>query len=166
MPPLLAALPAIAAIAGIGAAGTTIGLDIANSGGGTPAPTATTSAAPTPAQLASTLAAQKAAVAQQLPTEEGLTSGFANPGYYAQQGGLAAGVAGQPGGAGASLQAVEQALGLPPGSLSGLGNLTGGGATAAIAKPFKPVGSGQTNAGAFPNDPTALSDFVRSFIST
>ena len=159
MPPLLAALPAIAAIAGIGAAGTTIGLDIANSGGpSTPSPTTPLApVGPTPAQQAQTTLQQKAAVGQQLPNIEGLTSGFANPDYYAQQGGVAAGTAGQPGGQGAAMLAVEQALGLPPGTL------TGGGTASATPKKFTPAGAGGTNQGAFPNSPADLSDFVGTF---
>jgi hypothetical protein len=159
MPPLIAALPAIAAAATIGAAGTTIGLDIANAGGGgTPsaAPATTTPAGPTPAQQLQ----QKEAVSQQLPTIEGLTSGFANPDYYAQQGGVAAGTAGQPGGNAAALRAVEQAFGLPPGSLSGLS--APGGTTGTPAK-FTPSGSGATNQGAFPTGTSQLSEFVNTF---
>jgi len=99
---------------------------------------------------------QKAAVGEQLPTIEGLTSGFANPGYYAQQGGVAAGTAGQPGGQSAALAAVEQALGLPTGTLSGAG---GPGAV----KKFTPAGAGAPNAGAFPSGPADLSQFVSTF---
>jgi hypothetical protein len=91
-----------------------------------------------------------------LPTIEGLTSGFANPDYYAQQGGVAAGTAGQPGGQGAALLAVEQALGLPQGTLTG-------GTASATPKKFTPAGAGGTNQGAFPTGPADLSDFVSTF---
>ncbi len=161
MPPLIAALPAIAAIASIGAAGTTIGLDIANAGGGgAPKPAA---AVPPPGPTSADQAAQQkqtqAAVAQQTPTIEGLTSGYANPGYYAQQGAVQAGVAGQPNADNSALRAVEQAFGLTPGSLAGG---SAGGASSA-AKPFTPAGVGDPKQGAFPTGTTDLSDFVNTF---
>jgi hypothetical protein len=162
MPPLIAALPGILAIAApvasIAAAGTTIGLDIANAGGPS-APKPTAPAGPTPAQQAQEQTQLKAAVGQQLPTLEGLTSGFANPGYYASQGALNAGVAGQPGGQNAAMAAVEKALGLPPGSLTG--GATGGG----TPTKFTPAGVGNsTAAGAFPQNQVNLSEFVDSFM--
>jgi hypothetical protein len=152
----MAFLPALAAIATIASAGTTVGLDIANSGGPS-APKTPAVTGPTPAQQQQTQLQEKAAVTQQLPTIEGLTSGFANPGYYAQQGATAAGVAGQPGGQNAAAAAVEKAFGLPPGTLSG---------ASGTPKAFKPVGTGQANTGAFPRDPVQLSDFVNSFVTT
>lgn len=160
MPPLIAALPAIAAIASIGAAGTTIGLDLANSGGpSTPKPVPPTG--PTPAQQQQDAAQKTAAVSQQLPTIEGLTSGYANPEYYGQQGALAAGVAGQSGGTGAAAAAVEKAFGLPPGTLSA--STGGGGGAPGTPQNFKPAGTGGTNQGAFPTGSTDLSEFVNTF---
>jgi len=157
MPPVLAALPLIAAIGGIASAGTTIGLDLANSGGpSTPKPTPT---GPTPSQQQQTQLQEKAAVSEQLPTVEGLTSGFANPEYYAQQGALTSGAASQPGGQNAAMAAVEQAFGLPPGSLSGTTSASAGG----TPKKFTPAGSGGTNQGAFPTGTTDLSEFVNTF---
>jgi len=156
MPPLIAALPAIAAIASIGSAGTAIGLDIANSGGGgskaTPPPVATT------AQQQQTQQAETAAVGQAAPTIEGLTSGYANPGYYAQQGSLQAGTAGEPNDQNASARAIEQAFGLPPGSIGG-----GGGGPSSSTKPFTPAGVGNPSQGAFPTGTTDLSSFVNTF---
>jgi hypothetical protein len=161
MPPIIAALPVIAAIAGIGAAGTTIGLDVANAGGPS-MPKPVPPAGPTPAQQQADAAQKTAAVGQQLPTIEGLTSGFANPDYYGQQGALAAGVAGESGGPGAAASAVEKAFGLPPGTLSGVSGGTGGGAPGTPQK-FTPAGTGGTNQGAFPPGETDLSSFVNTF---
>ena len=161
MPPLIAALPAIAAIASIGAAGTTIGLDLANAGGPSmPKPVPPTG--PTPAQQQADKAQKTAAIGQQLPTIEGLTSGYANPEYYGQQGSLAAGVAGQSGGAGAAAAAVEKAFGLPPGTLSASTGGGGGGAPGTPDK-FKPAGSGTSDVGAIPTGTTDLSPFLNTF---
>lgn len=149
-------LGVIASIVGIAGTGTEVGLSLANQPG-TPKPPTTTPAVPTPAQAAQTAEAQKAAVSQQLPTIEGLTSGYANPGYYSQQGALAAGTAGQPGGSASAMAAVEKAFGLPPGTLTG-----GGGGTPSTAN-FKPAGVGDTGQGAFPTGTTDLSNFVNTF---
>jgi hypothetical protein len=162
MPPIIAALPLIAAIGGIASAGTTIGLDLANSGGpSTPKPVPPTG--PTPAQQQADAAQKTAAVGQQLPTIEGLTSGYANPEYYGQQGALAAGVAGESGGTGAAASAVEKAFGLPPGTLSGVTGGGGGGRASGTPSKFTPAGTGGTNQGAFPTGETDLSSFVNTF---
>jgi hypothetical protein len=157
--PLLATL---AAIAGIVAAGTSVGVEgyqLANQPSTPKTPAAVPPPGPTPAQQAQTAANQTAAVGQQAPTLEGLTSGFANPGYYAQQGALAAGVAGQPGGQGSAAAAIEQTFGLPPGTLTG----GGGTAPSSAAKPFQPAGVGDPSQGAFPASTTDLSSFVSTF---
>jgi hypothetical protein len=161
MPPIIALLPAIAAIGTIASAGTSIGLEVANSGGGPPKPAV--APGPTPQQQAQTALQQKEAVGQQLPTIEGLTSGYANPEYYGQQGALAAGVAGQPGGTGAAAAAVEKAFGLPPGTLSAGGTGGGGGGAPGTPSKFTPAGTGGTNQGAFPTGTTDLSEFVNTF---
>lgn len=149
-------LGVIAAITSIAGTGTGLGLQLANQPDSPKPPAATTPAAPTPQQQAQTALQQKAAVSQQLPTIEGLTSGFANPEYYGQQGAIAAGVAGQPGGTGSAARAVEAAFGLPPGSLAG------GGSNATPAK-FTPAGTGTSSSGAFPTGPADLSEFVSTF---
>ena len=150
----------LAAIAGIASAGISGGLAIDNAVNAPsttpPNPSSTT---PTPAQQQQQITQQKAAVSQELPSIEGLTSGYANPGYYAQQAGSQAGV---PQSSNTALQAVEQAFGFPPGTLS---SGAGGGGTAAT-KPYTPAGTGGASDGAFPNSPVDLSNFVNSFVST
>jgi hypothetical protein len=155
--PLISTLAAIAGIASAGISGG-LAIDNAVSGPGTTPPTPSTT--PTPAQQQQTISQQKAAVSQQLPSIEGLTSGYANPGYYAQQGAAAAGT---PQSSNTALQAVEQAFGFPPGTLSSGG---GGGGGAPATKPYTPAGTGTASDGAFPNSPVDLSNFVNSFVST
>jgi hypothetical protein len=157
--PLLSTLAAVATIIG---AGTSAGLSIdqAVTAPGAPKPVAPTApAGPTPQQQQQTQAAQAAAVGQAAPAIEGLTSGFANPGYYAQQGALSAGVAGQPGGDASATRAIEQAFGLPPGSIAGGGS----GGPSTPAKPFTPSGVGDPSVGAFPTSTTDLSSYVNTF---
>jgi hypothetical protein len=154
-------LTTLAAVAGIIGAGTSAGLGIhqAVTAPGAPKPAAaTTPAGPTPAEQAQTQKQQQASVASTLPGIESLTSGYANPGYYAQQGGLAAGVAGQPGGDNAASRAIEQTFGLPPGSLSG----GGAGGPSSSSKPFTPA-TAETAQGAFPTGTADLSQFVNTF---
>lgn len=158
--PVLSTLATIATIVGAGVSVGATGYELANQPG-TPKPPITTPTAPTAAEAAQTAAAQKAAVGQQLPTIEGLTSGYANPGYYSQQGALAAGVAGQPGGESNAMAAVEKAFGFPPGTLTGIAG-GGGGTTPSTAK-FKPAGVSDTAQGAFPTGTTDLSNFVNTF---
>lgn len=158
-------LSALAAIGGLVSAGVSSGLAIDNAVSQPSNPTAGLNlndgpATPTAAQQQQTITQQKAAVGQQLPNVEGLTSGYANPGYYAQQGATAAGTAGTPTGNNSALEAVEQAFGLPAGSLS-----KGGGGGAAPTS-FPATGTGAATAGAFPNSPVDLSNFVNSFVST
>ena len=158
--PLLSSLAAIATIVGAATSVGVEGYQLSNQPG-TPKPPGP-APGPTPAQQAQTQATQTAAVGQQLPTLEGLTSGYANPEYYGQQGALAAGVAGQSGGAGAAASAVEKAFGLPPGTLSGVkGGGTGGGP--GTPDKFKPAGSGTSDVGAIPTGTTDLSSFVNTF---
>jgi hypothetical protein len=156
--PLISTLAAIAGLVSAGV-GTGLEVDSALNKPSTTVPTASTQ--PTVAQQTQTNLQEKAAVGQQLPQLEGLTSGFANPGYYAQQGAAAAGTAGSPGGSNTALQAVEQAFGLPPGSL-GPGS---GGASSAPSK-YTTAGSGTGTGGTYPASPVDLSDFVNNAIST
>lgn len=153
-------LSALAAIGGLVSAGVSSGLAIDNAVNKPSATMPTAPAAPTPAQQQQSITQEKAAVSQQLPNVEGLTSGFANPSYYAQQGATAAGTVGSPTGSNSALEAVEQAFGLPAGSLS-----KGGGGAAAPTS-FPATGTGAATAGAFPNSPVDLSNFVNSFVST
>jgi hypothetical protein len=157
----MAFLPALAAIASIGAAGTTVGLDIANAGGGGGTPSAVAPPAPTPAQQAQTALQQREIAGQQIPTEEGLTSGFLSPAGYGQESALASGIAGQPGGNAAALAAALQSFGLPPSIIAYLNS--GGGTPAATPAKFTPSGSGATNQGAFPTGTSQLSEFVNTF---
>jgi hypothetical protein len=106
MPWLLAALPAIAAIGGTAAAGTTIGLDIANAGNKTVTPT---TPAPTPPN-AQQLEQQKALISQQLPNIVGATSGLANPSYDALIAQILSGTAGQSGANASAGAATGQAF--------------------------------------------------------
>jgi hypothetical protein len=141
MPPLIAALPAIAAIASIAGTGVTVGETLANQPGAPKPPAA--APGPTPAQQAQTRAQQQAAVTENLPTFEAETMGAANPAYYAMLSALSSGVAGQPGGQNAAQRAVAQSFGFPA-----LPTLTP---------------STSTSNTSVPPTPTALSDFVNSF---
>lgn len=156
--PLLSTAALIATIVGAATSVGVEGYQLANQPGTPKAPTPAPTG-PTPAQQAATSASQQAAVSQQAPTLEGLTSGFANPGYYAQQGALSAGVAGQPGGESSATAAIEKAFGLPPGTISGGG--TAG--PSSSAKPFKAAGVGDPSQGAFPSSNSDLSQFVSTF---
>jgi hypothetical protein len=159
--PLLTTLAAIATIAGAGVS-SGLAIDQAVTAPCAPKPAApATPPPPTAQQQAQQRQQTEAAVGQQLPTLEGLTSGYANPGYYAQQGATAAGVAGQPGGNTAAISALEKSLGLPAGSLN-----PGGGGGGTSTPPFQPAGTGNANAGAFPTSPADLTEFTNSFIST
>lgn len=154
-------LSALAAIGGLVSAGVSSGLAIDSAVNKPSATMPTAPTAPTPAQQQQSITQEKAAVSQQLPNVEGLTSGFANPSYYAQQGATAAGTAGSPTGSNSALEAVEQAFGLPAGSLS-----KGGGGGGAAPTSFPAAGTGDATKGAFPNSPVDLSNFVNSFVST
>jgi hypothetical protein len=151
MPPIIAALPVIAAIAGIGAAGTGIGLELSNQPGA-PKPTPP----PTPAVIGADQNQIKAAVSQQDPNILSATSGLANPDYVAQISQLLAGTGGQTGSTGAARQAVNQVFGLNPSTITG-----GGGAPS--SPQFTPAGTGTTPA-SDPNAPTNLSEFLQRFL--
>ena len=155
MPPLIAALPIIAAVAGLAGTGVGLGLELSNQPG---SPKPVTPTAPTPAQNAVTQNQEKALIGQQLPNVLSQTSGLANPEYLAQMAQLLAGTAGSPGSTGAAQQAIAQAFGLPPGAFTG-----GGGATPASR--FTPAGANpNTSAATDPTTPVSLSEFVKSFI--
>ena len=94
MPPLIALLPTIAAIGGLAATGTTIGMDIAGAGGSKPAAPTTSTPAPPNAQQ---LAQQKALISQQVPNIDSATSGTTSPEYQSMIAQILAGVTGQPG---------------------------------------------------------------------
>jgi hypothetical protein len=149
MPPLLAALPLIAAIGGLAGTGIGVGLDLSNQPG-KPAPTPP----PTPASITSNQNQIKAAVSQQDPNVVSATSGLANPDYVAQISQLLAGTAGQTGSTGAARQAAAQAFGLP--------NIPGQG-SGGTSQPFTPTGSSTTPA-ADPNAPVNLSDYLQRFL--
>lgn len=129
-------LPALAAIAGLASAGTTIGMDIAGAGGA-PNPTAPTTSKPTPPNPQQLLQ-QKSLVSQQLPNVVGATSGLASPSYDSLIAQILAGVTGQPG-----------------------ANAAGASAT---GQQFTPANSQPTNA-AVSGQPANLSDFINSFAS-
>jgi hypothetical protein len=107
-------LAAIASIAGIAGAGTSIGEAIANSGG-PPKPTATPTPVPTPPN-AQTLLQQRAAVSQQEPNVIGATSGLANPEYNSLIAQILAGTLGQPGSTAAGNAATGQSTFTPANS--------------------------------------------------
>lgn len=154
----MAFLPAIAAIATIAAAGTSIGETLANQPGSPPkAPTTPTtpttlSTAPDQAQLN----AIKEAVGQQTPNVLSATSGLASPDYVQQMIQLLSGTAGTPGSSGAARSSVASAFGLPSsgGPIGNIGSTTN----------FNPAGAGtSTGPSSNPNDPINLSDFVNRF---
>jgi hypothetical protein len=150
MPPLLAALPAIAAIGGLAGTGVGLGLELSNQPG-TPKPTPTPP--PTPAAITDTQNQEKALISQNAPNVLSQTSGLANPDYVAQISQLLAGTGGQTGSTGAARQIVQQLFGLP--GLPGAGSGT----------QFTPAGatSGATGPAPAATD-TKLSDFVNSFV--
>lgn len=146
-------LPLIAAAVTIGGTGTTVGLDIANSGGSKPAPIAP----PTPAVINAEQNQEKAVISQQAPNILAQTSGLANPDYVATISQLLSNTGGQTGSAGAAGDVIKQLFGLSAGSPSPLGS---GGSTGS----FTPASSAQ---GSNPNagsSPVNLSDFVNRFI--
>jgi hypothetical protein len=158
MPPLLAILPAIAAIGSLAGTGVGLGLELSNSGGGGAKDTTTPNAGVTAATNNANLQAEKAAISSQTPNVNSATSGLANPDYVASIAQLLAGTAGNPGSSGAAKQAVAQAFGLPSGS--GTAGTTPGQATST---------SNFTPAGANPNPnaeqaPANLSEFVQRFL--
>ena len=134
MPPLLAALPAIAAAVGIAGTGITTGLEVSGAlgGGAPPTPTAPTPTTPNQQQLMQ----QKALVSQEAPNVVGQTSGLASPSYDSIIAQILAGVTGQPG-----------------------ANAAG---AAATGQQFTPANNQPTNA-AVNGQPANLSDFVNSF---
>jgi hypothetical protein len=158
MPPLLAALPLIAAIGGLAGTGVGLGLELSNRPG---TPKATTAdAGATAATNNANLQAEKAAISQQTPNVNAATSGLANPDYVASIAQLLAGTAGNPGSSGAAQQAIAQAFGLPsPGS--GTTGTTPGQATS--TSNFTPAGSNPSPAAQ--NGPVNLSDFVTRFLN-
>jgi len=146
MPPLVALLPTIAAVAGLAGTGVSLGLDLSNQPG-TPKP-----ATPTPAQTAATDAAtqtqQRELVSQQLPNVLSSTSGLANPDYTAQIIQLLSGTTGQAGSTGAAQQAVNSAFGITP-----------------AVKKYTPAGADpNTSAASSPSSPISLSEFVKAYI--
>jgi len=154
MPPVIALLPTIAAIAGLAGTGVGLGLELSNQPG---SPKPVTPAAPTPAQNAATQLQQKALISQQVPNVISQTSGLANPEYAAEIAKLLSGTAGQPGSTGAAQQAIAAAFGLPPTAF-------GGGGATPTAK-FTPAGAApNTSAAADPTSPVSLSEFVKQFI--
>jgi hypothetical protein len=156
MPPLLAALPLIAAIGGLAGTGVGLGLELSNRPG---TPKATTAdAGATAATNNANLQAEKAAISQQTPNVNAATSGLANPDYVASISQLLAGTAGNPGSTGAAQQAIAQAFGLPGGS--GTGGTTPGQATS--TSNFTPAGANPNPAAQ--NQPTNLSEFVQRFL--
>lgn len=155
MPPLLAALPLIAAIGGLAGTGVGLGLDLSNQPG-KPAPTPPL----TPAQIGTNQNQIKAAVSQEDPDILSSTSGLANPDYVAQISQLLAGTGGQTGSTGAARSAAAQAFGLPSGnSIAGAGS-PGPPATPGAA-PFVPAGQSPS---ADTQTPVQLSDFINRFL--
>jgi hypothetical protein len=157
MPPLLAALPLIAAIGGLAGTGVGLGLELSNQPG-SPAPT-TPNAGATAATNNANMQAEKAAISQQTPNVNAATSGLANPDYVAQIAQLLAGTAGNPGSQGAAQQSIAQAFGLPGGS--GTGGTTPGQGTS--TSNFTPAGANPSPAAQ--NNPVNLSDFVTRFLN-
>jgi len=155
MPPLLAALPLIAAIGGLAGTGVGLGLELSNQPGKT---SATPNAGVTAATNNANLQAEKAAISSQTPNVDSATSGLANPDYVASISQLLAGTAGNPGSTGAAQQAIAQAFGLPGGS--GTGGTTPGQATS--TSNFTPAGANPNPAAQ--NQPTNLSEFVQRFL--
>jgi hypothetical protein len=150
MPPLIAILPTIAAIAGLAGTGVGLGLELSNSGGGsTPAPTP-----PTPAMINQNQQAIRASIGQQAPNVISSTSGLANPDYVAQIAQLLAGTGGQTGSTGAARQVAAQLFGLNSDSVNPSG---------APAQSFTPAGTGQ-NPGPETNSPVQLTDFINRFM--
>lgn len=91
MPPLVALLPTIAAIAGLAGTGISVGETLANSGSKPAAP------APTPPPDQQTLLRQRELAGQQASNIEGQTSGAAGPDFLSLFAPYLAGISGQPG---------------------------------------------------------------------
>ena len=152
MPPLLAALPIIAAIGSLAGTGVGLGLELSNRPGSPKPPsTTTTPAVQTPAEQSQQQAQQKALISQQTPNVLSATSGLANPAYVEQIASLLSGTAGQPGSTGAAQQAV--------GSAFGFNSLPG------TPKSFTPSGGAGGSGGGTSGAPNNLSDFVNSFLT-
>ncbi len=155
MPPILAALPLIAAIGGLAGTGVGLGLELSNRPG-SPSPTAATNAGVTAEQNNSAQQAEKAAISQQAPNVNAATSGLANPEYVEQIAQLLAGTAGQPGSTGAAKSAIAQAFGLPGGAVGPAPGVQG-----TSTSNFTPAGTtGNANAG---SAPVNLSEFDTRF---
>jgi hypothetical protein len=159
MPPLLAILPAIAAIGSLAGTGVGLGLELSNQPGKPKPPTITP---PTAAQLASTQNQEKSLISQNAPNVLEQTSGLANPDYVAQISQLLAGTGGQTGSTGAARDVVSRLFGLPTGP---------GASPGAVAPPatpgatnFTPAGTASAANPASAQTPVALSDFVDRFI--
>jgi hypothetical protein len=154
MPPLLAALPLIAAIGGLAGTGVGLGLELSNK------PGAPKTVPETPAQIGTNQNQIKAAVSQEDPNILAQTSGLANPDYVAQISQLLAGTGGQTGSTGAARDAAAQAFGLP--------SISGGGGTGPVRPPATPGSQQFVPAGQSPSadsqTPVQLSDFVNRFI--
>ena len=148
MPPLVAALPVIAAVAGLAGTGVGLGLELSNQPGGATTPP------PTPAVINQEQQQEKAAISQQAPNILAQTSGLANPDYVAQLAQLLAGTGGQTGSQGAASQIASQLFGLSPGTP----------ATPGAGSSFTPAGTGTANNPAPANSQVQLSDFVNRFI--
>jgi hypothetical protein len=151
MPPVLAALPLIAAVASIAGTGVGLGLELSNSGGSTPKPVP-----PSPATINQNQQAIKASIGQEAPNVISSTSGLANPDYVAQISQLLAGTGGQTGSTGAARQVAAQLFGLNSGSVNPSG--------AAPTPSFTPAGTGQ-NPGPEASSPVQLTDFIQRFIN-
>ena len=155
MPPLLAILPAIAAIGSLAGTGVGLGLELSNQPG-SPAPT--TNAGVTAATNNANVNAERAAVAQQTPNVTSATSGLTSPDYVAQIAQLLAGTAGNPGSSGAAQQAINQAFGLG----GGTGGTTPPGVQGTSTSNLPTAGSNP--APGAQSAPINLSEFVSRFI--
>jgi len=151
MPPVIAALPIIAAVAGLAGTGVGLGLELSNSGGGSSKPVP-----PTPAVINQNQQAIKASIGQEAPNIISSTSGLANPDYVAQIAQLLAGTGGETGSTGAARQVAAQLFGLNADSVNPSG--------AASTPSFTPAGTGQNPNSAESNSPVQLTDFINRFM--